>query len=320
MLITRTPLRISLIGGGTDMPSYYTKRPGAVLSFTIDKYIYVSVNRHFGGGFRVAYSKTENVEHIDQIEHDLVRESLRLHNIKAGLEISSIADLPGSGTGMGSSSAFTVGLLKALGKDVPAGTLAERAYTVEAEKCFHAVGKQDQYAAAYGGMNFITFGKKNVSVKPLYVSKDWRDEFERNALLLWTGRTRDAREILKRQDKSFRDGGNIVLGEHLAHHAHVFYQELMDGASMRRLGELINQSWLLKRVLVEGIATPDIDKWYEAARARGAFGGKLLGAGGGGFLFLLAAPEYHRRIIEATGLRKVDFKITMEGSQVIYAD
>lgn len=319
MLITKTPLRISLIGGGTDMPSFYRSRPGAVLSFTINKFIYVCVNRHFGGGFRVAYSKTENVETLDQIEHSLVRESLRLHNISGGLEISSIADLPGNGTGMGSSSAFVVGLLRALGKDVVPTVLAERAYTVEAEKCYSPVGKQDHYAAACGGMNFITFGKNRVSVKPLYPSLDWRREFELNALLLWTGRTRDANEILKRQDKAFRDGGNISLGTHLAHHAHVFYQEVLDGASMGRLGELMHATWQLKRILVDGIATRDIDEWYDKAREAGAFGGKLLGAGGGGFLFMLAAPEYHKQIVEATGLRKVDFKIEMEGSQVIYA-
>lgn len=320
MLITRTPLRISLAGGGSDLPSYYRTKPGAVISFAIDKYVYVMVNRLFGGGIRVSYSKMENVSSVDEIKHELVRETLRLHNIKNGLEIVSIADVPGSGTGLGSSSAFTVGLLKALGKDVHPSVLAERAYTVESEKCFHPVGKQDQYASSHGGMNFITFGKNSVKVTPLYPSSKWRRNFEKHALLLWTGMVRDANEILKQQSASFSNGSSIEVGLHLSKHAHEMYQEILEGTDILRVGELLDKTWKTKKLMAPGISNPKIDEWYETALELGASGGKLLGAGGGGFLLFIAPPDRHQYICNATGLQKVEFKFEMEGSKVIHAD
>lgn len=318
MIVTRTPLRISLIGGGSDMPSFYKKHPGMVISFAIDKYVYVSVNKKFDGKLRVSYSSTENVEDVSDLKHDLVRETLKNFKIKSGLEITSVADIPGTGTGLGSSSAFTVGLVKALGRETDPATVAERAFYVEAESCHRPVGKQDQYASAFGGFNQILFGKNRVAVTPLLPSHAWISDFESHALLLWTGMTRDAGEILKAQDKAFRDGGNLEYGKRLVDLAHEFHQDLMDSATMDRLGTLLHISWITKKGLARGVSNQKIDDLYTTALSCGAHGGKLLGAGGGGFLFFLAPPERHGKIVEATGLRKVDFKIEQRGSEVIY--
>jgi len=318
MRITRTPLRISLIGGGTDMPAFYEKHAGHVFSFTINKYVYVSVNRKFDDKVRVSYSQTETVNSTDDLKHDLARESLRLYKIMNGMEISSISDIPGNGTGLGSSSAFTVGLIKAIDPDIPHGILAERAFTVEANECHHPVGKQDQYASALGGMNFITFGKNSVNVRPVYPSSDWMHDFCSYSLLLYTGMTRDANEILQSQRKGFVDGGNIEIGKMLAGQAHDFMQEIADGAKIRRLGEFMDETWKLKKRLSPNITSSKLDEIYEKAKNAGAYGGKLLGAGGGGFFFFFAPNYLHKAIIEQTGLRRVDFNIEQNGSEVIY--
>lgn len=318
MLITRTPLRISFIGGGTDMPSFYGRSPGAVVSTAINRYIYVSVNKKFDGDFRISYSKTETVDTIDEIKHDLVREALRLHNIKTGLEITSVADIPGNGTGLGSSSTLTVGLVNALSRDVNPATLAERAFTIEAGKCFHPVGKQDQYAAAFGGFNFIVFKKNSVHPHPIRVSEWWLNQFESHFLLLWTGLVRSADEILKDQDKSFRNGGNVEIGKQLANLAHEFKVAICDEVPMEDIGAYISEAWKLKRFFANGISNSKLDLMYEAGIKAGAFGGKLLGAGGGGFLFFIAPPEKHAKIVEKTGLRPVEIKIEKEGSRIIY--
>lgn len=318
MRITRTPFRISLAGGGSDMPSYTSKHPGAVLSFTIDKYVYVSVNSKFDGKFRVSYSKTEIAETLDNIEHGLVRETLKLANIKVGTEIVSVADIHGYGTGLGSSSAFTVGLLKIYYPQADPGILAERAFTIEHDKCGYPVGRQDQYAASYGGMNFITFGKRSVNVKPIHPSAEWMEDFHNYSLLLWTGITRSANDILKLQKKGFENGGNMEIGKFLADQAHVFMQELCDGAKPRRLGEIMNETWTWKKKLAPNISNSKIDDLYEKALQAGAYGGKLLGAGGGGFFFFFAPAYLHKEIAEATGLKKIHFKFEAKGSEVIY--
>lgn len=319
MIFTRTPLRISLLGGGTDLPAFYRKYRGAVVSFAVNKYIYVAVNKKFDGKLRVSYSKTENVSTVGELQHDLVREALSLSNIKSGLEITSVSDIPGSGTGLGSSSAFTVGLLHALYPDVPAGTLAERAFTVEAEKCLHPVGKQDAYAAAFGGINRLIFHSNHVEVNPVNASPIWLELFERHALLLWTGLTRDANEILKHQRKSFEDGGNMEIGKQLAGLANEFYEEMAQGATVQRVGEFLQEGWKIKKFMAHGISNSRIDALYDTAMRNGAYGGKLLGAGGGGFLLFMACPLQHAQIVRETGLRKVDFKIERKGSEVIYA-
>lgn len=317
MLITRTPLRISLLGGGTDQKSFYEKSPGAVVSLAINKYIYLSVNNKFDGKFRVSYSKTENVERVDQIEHNIVRECLRNFEIRSGLEIISVSDIPGNGTGLGSSSAFTVGLVKALGREIATASLAERAYRVE-RGCGNNPGKQDAYASAFGGFNRFIFHPKGVERNSITPHSQWMDEFESRSLLLWTGMARDSSEILKAQEGAFEDGRNIELGIQLARLANDFYIELLGGADMKRIGEFLSEGWQIKKMLARGISNPSIDNLYELAEIHGAYGAKVCGAGGGGFLFCIAPPEYHAEIVEATGLRQVKFKIENEGSKVIY--
>lgn len=318
MRITRTPLRISLIGGGTDMPAFYEKHAGHVFSFTINKYVYVSVNRKFDDKVRVSYSQTEIVNSTDDLKHDLARESLRLYKIMNGMEISSISDIPGNGTGLGSSSAFTVGLIKAIDPDIPHGILAERAFTVEANECHHPVGKQDQYASAYGGFNFFTFSAKNVRVEPVFPGQTWRAGLQDHCLLLWTGIARDANEILARQRSTFMNGGNVEIGLQLSRLAVDFHAEFIHGMQPARIGEFLGEAWKIKKFLASGISNNKIENWYDIAMRAGAYGGKILGAGGGGFLFFIAPPSTHAAIVQATGLRRIDINIEPEGSKVIY--
>lgn len=320
MIITRTPIRISLVGGSTDMPQFYKQALGAVVSLTIDKYVYVCVNKRFEQNYRISYSKLEEVGDVSEIEHRLVREAIGLTNIKIPLEITSVADIPGSGTGLGSSSAFTVGLLNALLKDDKPNILAERAYVVEAEKCGYPVGKQDQYASAYGGMNYMTFGKNNVCVRNIPISSSWKEDFEKHALLLWTGISRESTSILRSQGNAFDEKKTIAVGKELAEMARNFYEAILYGKSIKHLAEFISLAWENKKRLSPEISNEYIDEWYSKAMEIGAWGGKLLGAGGGGF-FLFLAPQYlHKPIIEATKLRKIPFHIELEGSKVIYDD
>lgn len=321
MIITRTPLRISLVGGGTDMPSFYERHPGAVVSFTINKYVYVSVNPKFDGTFRVSYSKTENVDLAKDIEHRLVRDTLEIMNVRTGLEITSIADIPGEGTGLGSSSAFTVGLVNALENmrndnfqdNIDRSILAERAYLIE--RMSNIVGKQDQYAAAWGGLNYFGFKKNSTVVSPIKFY-DY-GLFENHMLLLWTGKTRSSNQILKEQSRGFSDGRTFESGKYLANLAEHLRVDLAGGCTMQRLGEYLHESWNVKKRLAEGITDPQIDQWYNQAMRAGAYGGKLLGAGGGGFMLFVARPDTHKAICFATGLREIEFEITIEGSEVM---
>lgn len=298
------------------MPQFYEKNVGGVVSFAIDKYVYVSVNPKFDGKIRVSYSKTENVDEVDEIQHDLVRETLREWKIQSGLEITSVADIPGNGTGLGSSSSFTVGLIHALSRGGHPAILAERAYIIESEKCHRSVGKQDQYAAAHGGMNYMRFVKNRVEVETLYPHKD----MENDLLLLHTGISRSANEILKEQGRNFNKGDTLSVGRHLAALAYSFRGEWLEGKmTSEKLGKYLHTGWEFKKQL-SSVSNPQIDEWYKIAMNNGAYGGKLLGAGGGGFLLFSAPYETHARITEATGLRRIDFKIETKGSEIIYGN
>jgi D-glycero-alpha-D-manno-heptose-7-phosphate kinase len=319
MIVTRTPLRISLCGGGTDIPEFYEKHPGAVISFSINKYVYVSVNEKFDGKLRVSYSKTENVDNVHLLRHDLVRETLKSFKIYSGVEITSVSDIPGEGSGLGSSSAFTVGLIKAMTAEVLTPMqIAERAYYIERERCHHPVGKQDQYASAFGGLNYIVFRKDGFTDVYSIKAHRWNPTADLNSwlLLLWTGKTRNANEILANQSVRLKEDNGIARA--MSDITESLLGKMTDIIDARNLGGYLHSAWHLKRRMTPEVSNEYIDSIYHAGMAAGAYGGKLCGAGGGGFMLFVAEPDDHERITRATGLRRVPFKITHQGSEIIY--
>ena len=321
MVMTRAPLRITFVGGGTDLPFYYEKRDyGAVVSSAINKYIYVTVNRKFDSNIRISYSITEIVDSVDRIEHPTIRESLRLLGIENGIEIVSISDIPSRGTGLGSSSTFLVALLHALhsykGEFVSAEELAREAVKVEREILKEEGGKQDQYIAAYGGTNLMKF-RNDGSVEIVNaVSHDSNlKRIEESLLLLYTNRERSSPEIHKDQIENSSEKMNVY--DEMKKLADGTLKAICDG-DIYTLGELMHRNWMMKRSLSSRISDSWIDEKYERALKLGAKGGKLVGAGGGGFLLLIAEPEKHENIARELGLRKVDFRFSQSGSRVIF--
>jgi len=316
-------LRISLVGGGTDFPEFYNRHGGAVISFAISKYVYISVNEKYDGKTRVSYSHTETVEDVRQLEHSIARETLAFFEEK-GLEITSVADVPGTGTGLGSSSAYTVGLIKALsarnGERFPPKMLAETAYTVEAKLCGHAVGKQDQYAAAYGGVHFFEFKKDYTSVEPIPMSDGKIKYIEDRMLLFHVDLIRNADTILSmQQERLVSDCDTINAAKKMTTIAYELREMLRDyGADVSFIGDVLHRNWVQKKKLSNGISHKYIDDLYIAGRNAGADGGKLCGAGGGGFMLFFAEPDKHEAIRRAVGLRQMTFKIEKEGCKVIY--
>lgn len=325
MIISRTPLRVSLAGGGTDIQAFWGEEPGAVLSTAINKSVYFTVNKKFDDRVRASYSKTETVDHASQIKHALVREALKMVGIDHGIEIASLSDIPSSGTGLGSSSSYTVGLLCALygflGKIVSPHTLAEQACQIEIEILGNPIGKQDQYAAAFGGFQFYQFlPSGRVLVDPVLIPKDRLELLERNFLLLYTGITRSANIILNRQVTATADATHRATLRLMRDQAMDLRQALTEGDT-RCMGPILDQGWQLKRSLAEGITNPEIEAWYETAKSAGALGGKILGAGGGGFLLLYAPQGLHARIIAALpDLRPVPFQFEPQGSRIIFVE
>jgi D-glycero-alpha-D-manno-heptose-7-phosphate kinase len=324
MIISRTPLRMSFVGGGSDLPVFYREHGGAVLSTAVDKYVYVNINRKFDNGIRLAYSKTEEVDSVDQIEHKIVRATFGMMKLDGGVEITSIADIPSRGTGLGSSSSFTVGLINAIaayqGRHVSAADLGRDSSHIEIELCGEPIGKQDQYAAAYGGFNLIEFKQDDsVIVTPIIMPKSTRDELERNIIVFYTGITRSASHILKEQNVGV--ASEIGKQEALIRMVDLTYQM---SASLQRgeidsFGEILEENWQLKKALASGVSTGEIDEWYNLAKAAGAVGGKILGAGSGGFLMFYAPAERHPAIERALhGLRRIPFGFEAHGSRVIF--
>jgi D-glycero-alpha-D-manno-heptose-7-phosphate kinase len=323
MIISQTPLRMSFVGGGSDLPAFYERSGGAVVSTAINKYVYVTVNKKFDRSIRVSYSKTEEVETVAQLEHKVVRACLSKLAIDGGVEITSIADIPSRGTGLGSSSSFTVGLLHALhayqGRYVSCNDLGREGCEIEIDICGERIGKQDQYAAAFGGLNFMRFERDgSVIVEPIICSREIIDELERSMLVLYTGVARSASAILSNQSQEIRD--NQSAQTTLRKMVRLAY-ELRDELRANHLnafGEILHENWLLKKAITNGITNPQIDDWYERARSAGAIGGKLLGAGGGGFLMFHAPPEKHAAIQESLSeLRRVDVRLDNRGSRII---
>ena len=326
MIISRTPLRISFAGGGSDLPAYYHKETGAVLSTSINKYIYITVNKKFDNMIRASYSITEIVDQVEDLRHELIREALHLVAPPNGIEITSISDIPSQGTGLGSSSTYTVGLLNALyahiGRHAGAEQLAQEACFIEIKRCGKPIGKQDQYIAAYGGLQYIQFNSdESVFVDPVICLLDTKIELQRRLLLLYTGLTRSANGILHEQSKNTEsDDEKRATLRRMTRLA----QELRQALQLNDLngfGEVLHQGWIEQKKLASGISNSKIDAWYETARQHGAIGGKVLGAGGGGFLLLYAPPECHGEIMRALPeLQAVNFNLEPQGSKIIYVE
>jgi D-glycero-alpha-D-manno-heptose-7-phosphate kinase len=325
MIISRTPLRMSFVGGGSDMHQFYRKYGGAVLSTAIDKYIYITANRKFDNGIRLSYSVTEEVERVADIRHGLVRHAMEFLNIEGGVELTTIADIPSRGTGLGSSSSFAVGLLHVLhafqGRFVSAASLAEQACHIEIDRLGETIGKQDQYAAAIGGLTFYEFNAdETVRVSPVVMDSTVRARLEARLLMFYTGITRQASSILSGQAAELAGGRKDATMQRMV----ALCYDLKDALSNNDIdgfGEIIHENWVLKKQMAEGISNGLIDEAYAAARAAGALGGKLLGAGAGGFLAFYAHEEKHPAIIRAlSGLRHIPFRFDAVGSRIIFAE
>lgn len=324
MIISRTPLRISFVGGGSDIPAYYSKSPGAVVTTAINKYIYITVNKKFDNKIRASYSKTENVDHADEIEHPLIRECLRKVGIDRGIEVTSMSDIPSGGTGLGSSSSYTVGLLNALyayvGKYASAEKLANEACEIEIDVLKDPIGKQDQYIAAYGGFQFMQFlSDGNVDVSPIICSQDLKNKLLENLLMFYTGITRSSKTILTKQSENIKsEVDKRVVMIQMVSLAYEM-QRLLNNNSIGEFGRLLHENWLLKKKMAKEISSGQIDKWYDLAQKNGADGGKILGAGGGGFLLVYAKKKYHDKILRGLkGLRKTEFGFEPQGSKIIF--
>lgn len=326
MIISRTPLRISFAGGGSDLPAFHEQEIGAVVSTTISKYVYITVNAKFDRRIRASYSRTEIVDRVDEIQHELIRAALTVTGVDGAIEITSISDIPSRGTGLGSSSTYTVGLLNALYAYrhhlAGAERLAREACEIEIDRCGKPIGKQDQYIAAYGGMKYLTFHPDGtVHVDPILCAPATKQRLQQRLLLLYTGLTRSADEILPAQSENLRrDATKRAAVSRMVGLA----QQLRDALNRNDLdsfGEVLHANWVEKRALASGVSTPVLDAWYETARARGAVGGKILGAGGGGFLLLYAPEERHDEICSALpALRRVGFRFEPQGSRLIYIE
>jgi D-glycero-alpha-D-manno-heptose-7-phosphate kinase len=323
MIFSKTPLRMSFVGGGSDMPEFYRQFGGAVLSTAIARYIYIAVNRKFDGRIRLSYSKTEEVDARSDIHHPLVRHCLELADIDGGIEIGSFADIPSKGTGLGSSSSYTVGLLNALyaykSQYAAKEQLAREACHVEIDRCGEPIGKQDQYAAAFGGLNIIEFHPDDsVSVCPIVCDADTRKAFEERIIVFFTGRTRSASEVLARQSAAIKTGNPATSLKRMVELVFEMKKALESGG-LEDVGGLLHENWRLKSQLTSGISDNEIDQWYQAGIDAGAMGGKLLGAGNGGFMMFYAEPERHAAIRAALNdLTQTSFGFDRQGSQIAF--
>ncbi|MGC8628591.1 MAG: kinase [Candidatus Micrarchaeia archaeon] len=322
LVTTKTPLRITFTGGGTDLMDYYRAHgPGAVVSATINKYIYITVTKNFyPDEIRVSYSKNEDkLKSVDEIEHPTVREALKMLGIKSGIQIVSIGEIPSRGTGLGSSSSFLVGLLYALhtwlAEPVSQEQLAREAFHIEREVLKEEGGKQDQYISAYGGLRLMEFNSdESVSMKPIILRNDKRELLHSSLLMFYTGRERDSTIIHKEQAKSIED--KLDIYDQMRDIAYKTYEAIAK-CDIEELGRLMDLNWQLKKQLAEGISDPAIDSYYEKAIKAGALGGKIMGAGGGGFLLFVAPEEKHKDIARALQLRQEPFRLDPLGSRIV---
>lgn len=322
MIITRTPFRISFAGGGSDLPSFYKRETGAVLSTTINKYMYLVIHPFFNKEMiQLKYSQTEIVNSINDISHPIFKTVLNDYNL-TGIDINSIADIP-SGTGLGSSSAFTVGLLNAIrayiGKYSSAEKLASLACDIEIKKLKSPIGKQDQYAAAYGGLNFITFNSDDsTKVEKLIMSDEKKKQLDENLLLVYIGGEHSANEILNKQSEAFSQEDKFNTQKEMVKLAYQL-KEVLCNNNIDDFGRILHEGWLLKRSLTKGISNNSIDYVYEQGLSAGALGGKLLGAGGAGFILFYCPKENQEKFrLSMNKYMEMPFNFENSGSQVIY--
>jgi D-glycero-alpha-D-manno-heptose-7-phosphate kinase len=321
MIIVQTPLRVSFFGGGTDFPSFYRSEGGVVLSSAINKYIFITIKARFDCKLRIGYTRTEMVDTVAEVQHELIREALRKTGIREGVEVTTMGDIPAAGSGLGSSSTVTVGSLHAmytyLGEIVPAERLAQEACEIEIERLQKPIGIQDQYIAAFGGMRFMEFDP-NGSVKTERINLDYwlRRQLNESLLLFFTGVTRRADSILNEQQRNIVDRLSIL--REMKKMAYVARDELRAG-NLDIIGELLHQSWELKKQLASQISNGAIDRIYETARKAGALGGKITGAGGGGFL-LLYVPYHKREAVRSAigSLQELPIQLEQDGTKVIF--
>lgn len=320
MIITKTPLRVSFVGGGTDIYDYYRTGYGAVVSAAINKYMYITVNKRFEDTIRVSYSVTEIVKEMEELKHDLVKECLKMTGVKKGIEITSISDIP-SGTGLGSSSCFTVGLLNALftyaGRQMSSEQLARLACEIEIDILKHPIGKQDQYACACGGINYLQFNEDETVDRTQIVLDEWNlRDMNRKFLMFYTGIRRNADDVLREQKE--KTGSELQILNDMRNQAITVRDEFLTNGFSEQIAYELHKGWVRKKTLASKISCSEIDRLYEKALNAGALGGKILGAGGGGFLLVYCNEDKQRAVREALGLKEIEFKISPYGSRVVY--
>ncbi len=325
MIIARSPLRISLGGGGTDLPSYYEKRGGFLISAAIDKYVYIILHRNFDGKIKLKYSDYEDADRVEDIRHSIFRATMKKLEIPddCSLEICSMADIP-AGTGLGSSSTFTTALLKALhqykGDFVGTRALAEEACDIEMNMLHEPIGKQDQYIAAFGGITCMEFEKDgHVNVYPLNLKTTTFYDLEDNLMLYFTGFSRSASSILKEQDDSSKkDDSDMMANLDFVKDLGYRSKDAFEKGNLRQFADIMNTHWEYKKKRSGSMSNPKIDEWYEHARKNGALGGKLIGAGGGGFLMFYTENKTKlREAMEGTGMEEVRFRFEMTGATIL---
>jgi D-glycero-alpha-D-manno-heptose-7-phosphate kinase len=324
VIISKTPLRISFVGGGTDIPQFYERFGGAVVSTTIDKWIHVIVRRRFEGDLRVGYSRTEIVDSVSDLEHELVREALRTTGVPRGLDILTLADVPSHGTGLGSSSAVCVGVLLALygfqGIYKSAFELAQEAAEIEITTLGKPIGRQDQFAAAVGGFNLIEFlpDGGGVSVEPIMSPPGTLERLHRQLMLFYTGKSRAASDVLAGQRQAIENGSAVSALEQMRDLSYEF-REALGKSDVDAVGSILGRNWELKRTLAAGVSDAEIDGWHRRALDAGATAGKLLGAGAGGFVLFVVPTERQPAVRAALAdLREVPFRFASRGARIEY--
>jgi D-glycero-alpha-D-manno-heptose-7-phosphate kinase len=323
MIITKTPLRISFFGGGSDLPAFYeSSGPGKCISVSIDKYIYLVGIPTPQPWIKLSYSKIEQVEDVSQLQHDIARELLKHYHITSNFELGSFADIPTKGTGLGSSSTFAVGLSKLLSEynnlKLSKFDIAEEACRMEIDVLGNKIGKQDQYAAAFGGLNVFEFAKEKVTVKPVNIPYSTMSKLESNLLLYYTGIQRSASDILAKQSSSLISNVDAQVQTSMMVSMVDTAEEMLSQGYVDDFGEMLDDAWKIKKNLSSGITSPEIDEIYDYGLKIGALGGKLLGAGGGGYLLFYVPNNKQEKFRQDMKLKELVFKFSHEGSNIVY--